>query len=76
MPLAASQIPAAPVVGLMAMGVVVAIVGHATRDKRVQAAGIGLLFLATVLMVALGYVAYVGDEVDPRDMRDPREPAF
>jgi len=74
--LAASDIPAAPVVGLMAMGVVVAVVGHATRDRRVQAVGIGLLFLATALMVVLGYVAYRGDEVDPRELKDPREPGF
>ena len=76
MPLAASEIPAAPVVGLMAMGVVVAVVGHATRDKRVQAVGIGLLFVATFLMVLLGYLAYQGDEADPRELNDPREPSF
>ena len=76
MVIAASEIPAAPVVGLMAMGDVVAVIGHATRDKKLQAAGIGLLFLATVLMVVLGYLAYQGDEVDPRKPNDPREPNF
>jgi len=75
-PLAASDIPAAPVVGLMALGVVVAVIGHGTRDKRLQAMGIGLLFLATALMVVLGYVAYTGDEVDPRKPNDPRTPDF
>ena len=73
---AASEIPAAPVVGLMAMAVVVTVIGHATRDRRLQAIGIGLLFLATTLMVVLGYLAYQGDEADPRPSNDPRTPDF
>lgn len=74
MPLADSAIPAAPVLGLMAMGVVVAVLGHATRDKRLQALGIGLLFLATFLMVLLGYLSYEAGDTDPRKPNDPREP--
>ena len=74
MPLADSEIPAAPVLGLMAMGVVVAIVGHATRDRRVQAIGMSMLFLATFLMVLLGYLSYESGDVDPRKPDNPREP--
>lgn len=74
MPLAESTIPAAPVLGLMAMGVVVAIVGHIARDRRVQAFGMALLFLATFLMVLLGYLAYESGETDPRKLDNPREP--
>ncbi len=60
----------------MVMGVVVAVVGHATKDRRLQGLGIGLLFLATLLMVVLGYLAYQGDQADPRPANDPRTPDF
>lgn len=65
--LAASDIPAAPVLGLMAFGVVVAIVGHMGRNPRVVGVGVGALFLATALMMVLGYLAYNDDPGDPRD---------
>ena len=65
--LAASGIPAAPVLGLMAFGVVVAVVGHMGRNYRIVGVGLGALFLATALMVVLGYAAYNDDATDPRD---------
>jgi len=58
----------------MTFGVVVALVGHVTRAQHVVAVGLAVLFLATVAMVVLGYAAYDGGELDPRDRRDPREP--
>ncbi len=66
--------PAAPVVGAMTFGVVVALVGHVTKDAKVVALGLAVLFLATAAMVLLGYAAYDGGELDPRDRRDPRDP--
>ncbi len=66
--------PAAPVVGAMTFGVVVALVGHVTKDAKVVALGLAVLFLATAAMVVLGYAAYDGGELDPRDRRDPRDP--
>ena len=58
----------------MTFGVVVALVGHVTKDAKVVALGLAVLFLATAAMVLLGYAAYDGGEVDPRDRRDPRDP--
>ena len=76
MPLAATEIPAAPVVILMALGVIVAIVGHASRSRGMVIAGLMILLLATAGMMVGGYVAYQGDEPDPRETRDPRDPTF
>ena len=67
---ASGDVPAAPVLGLMAMGVVVAIVGHVSRSPRVVAAGIAILFLATLLMILGGLAAFQGDETDPRPKED------
>jgi hypothetical protein len=64
--LAASEIPAAPVVALMAVGVVVAIAGHATKSKGAVATGIAILFLATAGMIVGGFAAYQDDDSDPR----------
>jgi len=72
--LAAAEVPGATVVGAMTFGVVVALVGHVTRDQKVVAVGLAVLFLATLAMVVLGYAAYLGGEVDPRERQDPREP--
>jgi hypothetical protein len=72
--LAAAEVPGATVVGAMTFGVVVALVGHVTRDRKVVAVGLAVLFLATAAMVALGYAAFDGGEVDPRDRQDPTRP--
>lgn len=64
--LAASEIPAAPVLGVMLFGVVVAIVGHSVSDRRIVAVGVGAIFLATLLMVVFAFAAFRGDETDPR----------
>jgi hypothetical protein len=64
--LAASEIPAAPVVVLMAIGVVIAIAGHATKSKGAVATGIAVLFIATAGMIVGGFAAYQNDESDPR----------
>jgi len=73
---AASSLPAAPVLALMGFGVVVAIVGHAARARWLVVTGLAILFLATAAMVVGGVVAYHGDSSDPREQRDPREPGF
>ncbi len=67
---ASGDVPAAPVLGLMAMGVVVAIMGHIARSPRVVATGIAILFLATLLMILGGLAAFQGDETDPRPKED------
>jgi hypothetical protein len=74
--LAADSVPAAPVLGLMAFGLVIAVVGHAGKSNRVVAIGLFLLFLATALMILGAFAAFQGDEVDPRKPDDPRDPSF
>ena len=66
MPLAATEIPAAPVVIFMAFGVIVAIVGHASKSRGLVAAGLLILFMATGAMFVGAYAAYRGEETDPR----------
>jgi 4-amino-4-deoxy-L-arabinose transferase-like glycosyltransferase len=66
-PFAASDVPAAPVLVLMAAGAVVAVAGHASGSRRTAAIGIAMIFLATALMILLAYAAYEGgDTTDPR----------
>lgn len=68
----ASDIPAAPVVGLMAFGVVIAVLGHSARNTKVAGVGIAVLFVATALMVIVGYAAYNDNPNDPRDCAIPQ----
>ena len=71
--LAASEIPAAPVLALMAVGVVIAMVGHASNSRNVVATGLAILFLATAGMVIGGFAAFNDDPGDPRK-DDPAYP--
>ena len=68
--LAASDIPAAPVLGLMAIGVLIAIVGHVVRSRATVATGLAILFLATAGMVIGGFAAFNQDSGDPRHQPD------
>jgi hypothetical protein len=68
---AASTVSAAPVLVLMAVGILVAIAGHVVRSPRVVGAGLALVFLATALMFLGGLVAFQGDERDPRPQATP-----
>ena len=71
-----AEITAGPVVLLMALGVIVAITGHLFGSRPVVGIGIAILFLATVAMMIGGFIAFQGDEVDPRDRKDPRDSGF
>ena len=73
---ATDTIPAAPVLAVMAFGVLLAIAGHLYGSRTVVATGIAILFLATAAMVVGGFVAYEGDEPDPRPAEEPRSPDF
>jgi hypothetical protein len=66
MPLAASEIPAAPVVIFMAFGVLLAMFGHAAKSRGTVATGLLILFVATGAMFLGAYAAFEGDERDPR----------
>jgi hypothetical protein len=59
---AVSDIPVAPVLAGMLLGVVVATAGHIVADRRIVALGIGAIFLATLAMVVFGFAAYSGDD--------------
>jgi hypothetical protein len=69
-----ADVPAAPVLGLMAFGVIVAIVGHVVGDRRIVGLGLAVLFAATALMVLGAFSAYQGGESDPRPGEDRNTP--
>lgn len=69
--LAASGVPAAPVLGVMAAGVVIALAGHIMSDRRIVAVGLAFLFAATFAMLIFAFVAFRGDERDPRPQGSP-----
>ncbi|HEX2085436.1 MAG TPA: hypothetical protein VHF89_07120 [Solirubrobacteraceae bacterium] len=74
---AALEITAAPVVILMAFGVILATVGHMWKSRSLILTGLLILFVATAAMVIGGYAAYEeGTDPDPRPQKDPREPGF
>ena len=73
--IAAGEIPAAPVVGVMAFGLIMAIVGHVSKNDALTGTGIAVLFLATAAMVLLAYLDFQGGgSFDPRP-RDPDLPS-
>jgi hypothetical protein len=72
--IAAGEIPAAPVVGVMTFGLIMALVGHISRNDLLVGLGIGVLFLATAAMVLLAYIDFQGGgSFDPRP-KDPDLP--
>lgn len=73
---AASSLPAAPVLALMGFGVLVAIAGHATRARWLVVTGLVILFLATAAMIVGGGIAFHGGDTDPREQHDPAAPTF
>jgi uncharacterized protein YqgC (DUF456 family) len=75
--LAATDIPAAPVLVFMGLGVLVAMFGHASKSRTLVVTGLMMLFLATAAMVAGAYVAYQDEPTqDPRPRNDPKVPNF
>jgi hypothetical protein len=60
----------------MTFGIVIAIAGHITRERRAVALGIAVLFLATLLMIIGGFAAYQGDDPDPRKPKPPSDAGF
>jgi hypothetical protein len=65
-----ATVPAAPVLAIMAAGVVVAVLGHIVKSYRVVAVGIAILFLATALMLIGAFIAFKRGEKDPRPAPD------
>jgi hypothetical protein len=64
--LGATALPASVVAALIALGALVAIGGHLAGSRRAVMSGIAILFVASVLMIAGGYLAYHDDPSDPR----------
>ena len=59
--IAASQLPVAPILAVMAFGVLVAIAGHIVRARWLVITGLALLFAATAAMFIAYAVAYDND---------------
>jgi hypothetical protein len=59
--IAATQLPIAPILAVMAFGVVVAIAGHIVRARWLVITGLVLLFAATAAMFAAYFVANNND---------------
>jgi hypothetical protein len=70
--LAASDLSATPVALLIGLGVLIALVGHLAGSRRTVGTGIAVLFVATVLLLVGGYLAYRDDPADPRPCDAPR----
>jgi hypothetical protein len=71
--LAAISVPA--VVGLMALGVVVATFGHATRSRFTVAVGLAVLFIATGAMIVGAFASYnSGGSADCTGVNSPQVP--
>jgi disulfide bond formation protein DsbB len=64
--LAVSEIPAAPVLIFMAAGILIAMIGHASKSHNMVLTGLMILFFATAAMFLGAYAAFESDEVDPR----------
>jgi hypothetical protein len=67
----ASDLSATPVALLIGFGVLVGLVGHLAGSRRTVVVGIAILFVATALLLAGGYIAYQDDAVDPRPCDAP-----
>ena len=72
----AETIPAAPVIAMMALGVLIATFGHIWKSRAVVATGLAILFFATAAMVVGGYLAYQRGDEDIRDDNNPRESGY
>jgi phosphate/sulfate permease len=70
------DVPAAPVLIIMALGVLLAIGGHLYGSRTVVGMGIFVLFLATAAMIVGGFFAYNQEDKDPRPQNNPKEPNF
>jgi hypothetical protein len=70
--LGASDLSATPVALLIGLGVLIGIVGHLAGSRRTVVVGIAVLFIATALLMAGGYMAFKDDPGDPRPCDAPR----
>jgi hypothetical protein len=69
--LGASDLSATPVVALIGLGVIVALAGHLAGSRRTVVVGIAILFVATLLLMVGGYLAFQDDPGDPRPCDAP-----
>jgi hypothetical protein len=72
----AADIPAAPVLALMAFGVLITDRRPPLQVQVDDRHGLVILFLATAAMVVGGYLAFQAGDEDIRDDNNPREPGF
>jgi hypothetical protein len=67
----ASELSATPVALLIGLGVLVGIAGHLAGSRRTVVVGLAILFVASALLLAGGYLAFQEDPVDPRPCDAP-----
>ena len=53
-----AEIAATPVYALMAFSVVLTLMGHVFRDKRIVGIGVALIFVSTALLILGAYQSY------------------
>ena len=70
-PLAASAVAPGLVAALLGLGALVALGGHLAGSRRTVIGGLAILFAASALMIAGGYLAYRDDPADPRPCAEP-----
>ena len=70
------DVPAAPVLILMVLGVLIAIGGHLYGSRTAVGMGIFVVFLATAAMIVGGFLAFENNDQDPRPKNNPENPNF
>ncbi len=63
--------PPVLVAALLGLGAIVALGGHLAGSRRTVIGGLAILFAASALMIAGGYLAYRDDPADPRPCAEP-----
>lgn len=69
--LGASGLSATPVALLIGLGALVMLVGHLAGSRRTVIVGLAILFVATLLLLIGGYIAYQDGVTDPRPCDAP-----
>ena len=69
--IAAAAVASGLVAALIGLGAIVALGGHLAGSRRTVIAGLAVLFAASALMIAGGYLAYRDDPADPRPCAEP-----
>ena len=70
--LGASDLSATPVAVLIGLGALVMLAGHLAGSRRTVVVGAVILFVATLLLLVGGYIAFHDGVTDPRPCNAPQ----